>query len=92
LKPILKLWRLGAGKTTEAAASEVGVTVAMWNRWENGRRRIPAGRVLDIDRMTGVSRYELRSDVFGSPEDEAESLARYVAQSVTTDIIAEAAE
>ncbi len=77
MKPILKLWRLGAGKTTEAAAREVGVTVAMWNRWENQRRKIPAERVLDIERMTGVSQFNLRPDVFGSPEGEVAARARY---------------
>lgn len=32
--------------------------VAMW--W-----RVPANRVLDVERATGVSRYRLRPDVFG---------------------------
>lgn len=61
----LRTWREGAGKTTEAAAKEAGVTVAMWSRWENGRRQVPAERVLEIERITGVSRHDLRPDVFG---------------------------
>ena len=32
--------------------------------------RVPAERVRDVERITGISRYELRPDVFGSPPDD----------------------
>lgn len=63
----LKAWRASAEKSAEDAAREVGVTLAMWSRWETGARQIPANRVLDIETMTGVSRHVLRPDVFGAP-------------------------
>jgi DNA-binding transcriptional regulator YdaS (Cro superfamily) len=43
----------------------------MWSRWENGHRQVPAERVLDIERLTGISRHDLRPDVFGPAEDRA---------------------
>ena len=34
-------------------------------------RRIPAERVLDVERITGISRHELRPDLYPSPDREA---------------------
>lgn len=59
----LREWR-GVRKTEEVAA-QLRVTPAMWSRWETGARPIPANRVLDIEKLTGVSRHELRPDIFG---------------------------
>lgn len=59
----LKTWRSRTGKRAEEVAGELGVTVAMWSRWETGRRRVPADRVLEIERVTGISRHELRPDL-----------------------------
>ncbi len=62
----LKAWRAGAEKSAENAAREAGVTLAMWSRWETGARQVPAHRVLDLEAMTGISRHDLRPDVFGA--------------------------
>ncbi|UIX82148.1 helix-turn-helix domain-containing protein [Xylella fastidiosa] len=35
--------------------------------WINRGRRVPAEHVLTIEALTGVSRYDLRPDVFGAP-------------------------
>ncbi|MCV0379022.1 YdaS family helix-turn-helix protein [Nitratireductor sp.] len=37
--------------------------IANWR----ARGRIPAERVLEVERITGISRHELRPDVFGPP-------------------------
>lgn len=66
----LKVWRSGTKRSADAVAKEAGVTVAMWSRWETGGRKIPAERVLDIERITGISRHELRPDVFGEKPGE----------------------
>lgn len=67
----LKDWRIDTRKSVEAASSEVGVTTAMWSRWENGRRKVPAERVLGIEAATGISRHDLRPDIFGpAPKQE----------------------
>jgi DNA-binding transcriptional regulator YdaS (Cro superfamily) len=43
----------------------LGLSRAAVSQWE----RVPAERVLDVERLTGISRYQLRPDVFGpAPE------------------------
>lgn len=67
----LKAWRSDAKKSAEEVARSAGVTLAMWSRWETGARQVPAERVLDIEALTGVSRHQLRPDVFGPAEQVA---------------------
>jgi len=69
--PPLKRWRIAADLTPQQAAERIGVTLPMWSRWENAARDVPAIRVLDIEAKTGVSRHELRPDVFGAAEASA---------------------
>ena len=69
----IKQWRKSAGRSPSDVATEAGVTLAMWNRWENGTRQVPAARVMDIERITGVSRHELRPDIFGPAPSLAEA-------------------
>ncbi len=68
----LRDWRIASGKTAEEVARLIGVTPPMWSRWETGRRQVPAERTLEIERMTGVSRHELRPDVFGPAPEAAQ--------------------
>ncbi|CDP50684.1 hypothetical protein [Devosia sp. DBB001] len=49
-----------------ALATELGIKHQALYSW----KRVPADRVLEIERITGVSRHELRPDVFG-PKSEA---------------------
>ena len=44
-----------------ALARELGIDHAAIVRWE----RVPAVRVREVERITGVSRYRLRPDVYG---------------------------
>lgn len=71
----LKTWRTGAQKSAEDVAREAGVTLAMWSRWETGARQVPADRVLGIEAITGISRHELRPDVFGPAPSKPEAVA-----------------
>lgn len=41
------------------------------SNWK-ARGQVPAERVLDVERLTGVSRYVLRPDVFGQAPEAAE--------------------
>jgi DNA-binding transcriptional regulator YdaS (Cro superfamily) len=66
----IKSWRQQASRAAEDVAKEAGVTLAMWSRWETGARQVPAARVLDVERITGISRHELRPDVFGPAKSE----------------------
>lgn len=44
-------------------ARSVGVDKATATRW--AQKRIPAERVQDIERITGISRHDLRPDIYG---------------------------
>ena len=44
-----------------------GVTPQAVSQWD----RVPVSRVLDVERVTGISRHELRPDVYGSQPQEA---------------------
>lgn len=59
------------GGVTKAAAT-LGVknpsVVANWR----SRGRVPPERVLEIEALTGVSRHDLRPDVFGPKPEAAE--------------------
>ena len=53
----------GNGK---ALAGRIGVTPQALSQW----RRVPAHRVLDVERASGVSRQELRPDLY--PHEEGQ--------------------
>ncbi len=55
--------RTGTGQA--GLARLLGVTPQAVNQWVNGNRPVPSRHVLAIERATGVSRHELRPDVFG---------------------------
>lgn len=48
-------------------AEALGIEPSAISQWPD----VPPGRVLDIERITGVSRHDLRPDVFGTKEDAA---------------------
>ena len=43
-----------------ALATGLGVTAGAVSQWD----RVPAGRVLDVERLTGISRHDLRPDLY----------------------------
>ena len=49
-------------------AAKLGVTYQAVQKWRNSG--IPVTRVLDVERITGISRHEIRPDIFG-PEPKA---------------------
>lgn len=57
--------------TLEDLGSRFGVNKSTVLRWEE--ERVPAERVLDVERETGVSRHELRPDLY--PAEPAEARA-----------------
>lgn len=52
--------------TLEALARRLAVDKTTVMRWEV--RRVPAERVLDVERVTGISRHELRPDLYPSEQ------------------------
>ncbi|WP_425602034.1 transcriptional regulator [Stenotrophomonas maltophilia] len=55
-------------------AKLAGASPQFVHQWVTGRRPVPARYVLGIEAATGVTRYELRPDVFG-PFSSAEEAA-----------------
>jgi len=62
----LKEWRIAAEMNVKQASASAGVTPGMWSRWENGVREIPIERAVDLEKKIGVSRADLRPDIFGA--------------------------
>lgn len=54
----------GASKAAAALNLKSASVVLNWK----ARGQVPAERVLEIEKLTGVSRHDLRPDVFGSSE------------------------
>ena len=48
-------------------AEALGITRQAVEQW----RAVPPERVLQVERITGVSRYALRPDIYGSPPRQA---------------------
>lgn len=48
-------------------AAQLGISAMAITKWKQ-RRQVPAERVLAIEKATGVSRHELRPDIY-PPED-----------------------
>lgn len=61
----LKAYRDREGVTLDALGQRFGVNKTTVRWWE--RRRVPAERVLEVERVTGVSRHELRPDLYPAP-------------------------
>jgi len=53
--------------TLEELAGRFGVNKSTVLRWEE--ERVPAERVLDVERETGVSRHDLRPDLYPEPAE-----------------------
>lgn len=61
----LRTWRKAQGLSATEAAKLVGVTRVHWYRMEAGIRNVAHDKVLKFESITGISRYDLRPDVFG---------------------------
>lgn len=53
-----------AAGTGDKLASELGITPQALSQWD----RVPPLRVLEVERVTGVPRHELRPDMYPAPE------------------------
>lgn len=60
MDPIIQRAVDAAGSASELAR-QLGITRAAIPQW----KQIPVRRVLEIERITGISRHELRPDIYG---------------------------
>lgn len=51
-----------AGGSSALAAALGGLTSQAVSQW----RRVPAGRAIEVEKLTKISRYKLRPDIFGA--------------------------
>lgn len=58
----------GLTKATAALDLSNPSIIANWRT----RGRVPAERVLDVEKITGISRHDLRPDIFGPQPEAAE--------------------
>lgn len=58
-----------AGGATGLAKALGDITSQAITQW----KRVPAERARDVERVTGISRYELRPDVFGEAPESQEA-------------------
>ena len=65
LRALLRTKGLNLGKLADA----VGVDKATVTRW--AQRRVPAERVIGIEKTTGISRSDLRPDLYPPPDSPA---------------------
>jgi DNA-binding transcriptional regulator YdaS (Cro superfamily) len=58
-------WRKSLdGNTLEEAGKLLGVSGVQVHRYEKGTRKIPATKVAEVERITGIPRERLRPDIF----------------------------
>lgn len=62
----LKLAILKAGGS-QGLANKLGITRQAVDQWD----KVPPLRVLDVERVSGVPRHELRPDIYPAPPAEA---------------------
>lgn len=63
MNELQKYFEEGRGRRV-ALAEGLGVTPGAVSQWD----RVPAERVLDVERLTGIPRKMLRPDIFGEAQ------------------------
>lgn len=63
MSSLITRFRKARKLTLEALATDLSVDKSNLWRWERGR--VPAARVRDVERVTGIPRVKLRPDIFG---------------------------
>lgn len=59
----LTVWRKLTGTSQEELRKKLGIQgTGTISKWE--ARKVPAERVLDVERVTGISRHILRPDIY----------------------------
>ena len=67
----LRAYRTANQISLESLGDRFSVNRSTVLRWEEGR--VPAERVLEVERVTGIDRHELRPDLYPAPATMAEA-------------------
>ena len=62
----LKNWRNRNGLSQQAAADRIPVHRVTWAKWEANMQTIGVDNMGRIESATGIPKWELRPDIFGS--------------------------
>ncbi len=62
MEQICEIAKQKAGGSTALAKALGGITPQAVSQW----KRVPADRTIEVEKITGVSRHDLRPDIFGS--------------------------
>lgn len=66
MEPLREYLKEQRGRASRLA-EELGMFPSAISQWT----QVPAERVLDVERITGLSRYRLRPDLYGAKQDAA---------------------
>lgn len=61
---VLKTWRTQENKLTKEVAEAIGVTPAMWSRWENGKRKVPPAQAIKIESILGIPKEQTSPEIY----------------------------
>lgn len=61
-------FRKNSGRTLDGVAELFKVDRTTILRWEKGEPPVPIKRLAEIENLTGISKEDLRPDVFGRPK------------------------
>jgi transcriptional regulator with XRE-family HTH domain len=59
-------YRKANGETMKSLGEKLGVDKTTILRWESGSHPVPTKRLLDLEKATGIPRWVLRPDIFGT--------------------------
>lgn len=62
----LQTWLAGERGRQLALAAALGIRPSAVSQWT----RVPAERVIDVERVTGIPRHDLRPDIYPAPPGE----------------------
>jgi transcriptional regulator with XRE-family HTH domain len=68
MQNVLKTWRTQEKKLTREVAEAIGVTPAMWSRWETGKRKVPPPQARKIEAVLGIPKEQTAPEVY-APRD-----------------------
>lgn len=64
MENVLKTWRTQEKMLTREVAEAIGVTPAMWSRWETGKRKVPPPQAIKIESILGIPKEKTAPEIY----------------------------